>query len=351
MVKLLIVGDNTYDIYARAFYEAACRTGQVRAHFFHYGKMNLGKMKGKLIRKAEFHFRTGPDVYAVNRKLIKKCREERYDLVFLYSAVLIFESTVRRIKEMGCFTAVYCNDDPFSNSFRRFYWKNVRNSVRHADMVYSYRPANIKRYYRWGAKNVKLLLPYYIESRNYFIEDSQIQMDVPDVVFIGHREDDNRDEYIRALLDHGIKVGLNDHWSDFESGSPLITILPSDMNQYNLILNKCRIALVFLSGINNDTYTRRCFEIPIVKTLMIAPYNHDLAEMFQDGIEAVLYKDKDDFVKKVQYYLKNDEECEKIARAGYTAVKEGKNEAADRIRQILSDYRKLNRSSANMVFE
>lgn len=339
MVKLLIVGDDTYEIYARAFYEAARKIGQIQAHFFHYGKMNLKKIQGHLLRKAEFHFRTGPDVYAVNRKLIKKCKQEKYDLVFLYSAVLIFESAVKCLKKAGCFVAVYCNDDPFSNSFRKFYWKNIRNSVRYADIVYSYRPANIKRYYHWGAKNVKLLLPYYIESRNYFIEDSKIQMNVPDVVFIGHRENDNRDEYIRALLDNGIKVGLNDCWSDFESGSPLITILPSDMSKYNLIINKCKIALVFLSDMNNDTYTRRCFEIPIVKTLMVAPYNRDLATMFRDG--AVLYRDKDDFVEKIRYYLKHDTKREKIAKAGYRAVKEGKNEAADRIRQILADYKKM----------
>ena len=349
MVKLLIVGDDTYNIYARAFYEAACKMEQVQAVYYHYGKMNLRAVQGNLLRKAEFHFRTGPDVHAVNRELIKKCKKEKVDLIFLYTAVLIFESTVKRMKMMGCYVAVYCNDDPFSNRFRKFYWKNVRNSVMHADIVYSYRPVNVKRYYHWGAKKVRLLMPYYIESRNYYIEDSRIQMDVPDVVFIGHRENDNRDEYIRALLDAGIKVGLSNHWSDFESSSPFISILPSDMDKYNLILNKSKIALVFLSSINSDTYTRRCYEIPIVKTLMIAPYNKDLSAMFQDGTEAVLYKDKDDFVKKVKYYLENDAEREKIAIAGYKAVKEGKNEAADRVRQILSDYKVIKCKSAGRV--
>ena len=122
-----------------------------------------------------------------------------------------------------------------------------------------------------------------------------------------------------------------------------------DMDKYNLILNKCKIALVFLSSINSDTYTRRCYEIPIVKTLVIAPYNKDLSAMFQDGTEAVLYKDKDDFVKKVKYYLENDAEREKIAIAGYKAVKEGKNEAADRVRQILSDYKVIKCKSAGRV--
>lgn len=75
-----------------------------------------------------------------------------------------------------------------------------------------------------------------------------------------------------------------------------------------MIINKAKIAIVFLSHINYDSYTRRCFEIPAAKTLMIAPYNDEMASLFIDGKEAVFYHNAEEFVDKNMYYLSHDEE-------------------------------------------
>ena len=110
---------------------------------------------------------------------------------------------------------------------------------------------------------------------------------------------------------------------------------------YNEMLNAAKIAVVFLSTINHDTYTRRCFEIPAVKTLMVAPYTDDLATMFRDGEEVVFYRNKQDFVDKIEYYLEHEEDRVKIAESGYCRVNKDGHEVCDRIRQIMHTYEKL----------
>lgn len=346
--KVLFVGDDTYEIYTRAFYKAAMQITGVDASYFHYGAMNLKKIQNTFIKKAEFHFRIGPDIRKVNRRLIKMCQYMRYDIVFLYSAVLVREDTVQKIKRTGAYIAVYCNDDPFSTSYKRYYWKNLRDSIQYADIAYSYRKSNIKGYQKYGAGKIRLLLPYYIASRNYYVEDAEINADVPDVVFVGHRERDGREKYIKALLNRGVQVGLNEGWDGFEPGNPYISRVSGSFNEYNHILNKAKIAIVFLSGRNHDTYTRRCFEIPMVKTLMLAPYTNDLANFFRDGVEAVFYTGVEDFVDKVCYYLEHEKERKQVAENGYQKIKNGKFEVKDRVKQIVEDYEQI-RGKANYV--
>lgn len=54
---------------------------------------------------------------------------------------------------------------------------------------------------------------------------------------------------------------------------------------------------------------------------LITNYQPEIAEMFEDGKELVMYESMDDLKQKVDYYLKNDDKRRKIALAGYERVK------------------------------
>ncbi len=218
-------------------------------------------------------------------------------------------------------------------------WANLRRSLKYADMVYSYRQSDIDDYEKNGAKTVKMLRSYYMKSRNYYIPDESIDLNVPSVVYIGHYEDDGRADYIKALLDEGIEVGANYAWPNLGWNTERLIRFDkqTSMGRYNELLNKAKIAIVFLSSINNDTYTRRCFEIPAVKTLMIAPYTSDIASMYDEGKEAVLFRNKEEFVEKIKYYLSHEDERSLICDAGYDRLVKNGNEVGDRVREILND--------------
>ncbi len=70
--------------------------------------------------------------------------------------------------------------------------------------------------------------------------------------------------------------------------------------------------------------TRRIFEGMATKKLVITdrlPDSKRLDLFFEEGKEFVLYDGKYDAFRKIKYYLKNEEEREKIALSGYEKVK------------------------------
>ena len=59
----------------------------------------------------------------------------------------------------------------------------------------------------------------------------------------------------------------------------------------------------------------RLFEIPATKSLQIA--DKCPQDWFKDGDEIVLYKNNQDLLQKINYFIDNDEERERIAKNGY----------------------------------
>ena len=105
-------------------------------------------------------------------------------------------------------------------------------------------------------------------------------------------------------------------------------------------INQAKISLVFLSKINNDT--RRCFEIPATKTMMLSEYTDDLAQnLFEEGREADYFKSKEELLEKIQYYLNNESEIAKIGNAGYERLMKDGHEVKDRTKQIMQTFEKL----------
>ena len=336
--KILFVGDTSYDMYVSAFYNAALNISEIQADIMDFGKLNTNTSQNRVLYRIERHYNKGPHIIRFNRRLIKAVKDNKYDIVFLYSCDIVKAQTVKIISS-HCYVAVYNNDNPFSLCFSGYKWKETIKSLPYANMVYSYRVSNMTQYKDNGAKCVKLMRSYYIKERNYYIDDKDIDLEVPNVCFIGHYEDDERIDYINELAAVGIDIGVGDYWRNLSIESPHIVYIENGHINYNEILNKTKIALVFLSKINEDTYTRRCFEIPAVKTLMIAPYNEDMASLYIEDKEAVYFRDKKEFVNKVKYYLEHEAERQRIAEAGYERLMKDGNEAADRVSEIVRDYR------------
>lgn len=338
-LKILFVGDGSYSMYAKAFYEAASDISDVEAGLMDYGRMNITVIPGNaFFRRAEYHFCLGIHVKQINQELIRKCEMNYYDIVFLYSAELIYASTVKQIKELGTYVAVYHNDNPFSPRKSKFRLRHFLESIKYSDLAYAYRKSNVEDYYKYGACRSKVLRSYYIRKRNYYIPDGNGSdgVIVPRIAFIGHFENDGRLDYIEALANTGIDVGVINGWPI--TCKNMIPISEAQSN-YNEVLNSLDIAIVFLSSLNEDTYTRRCFEIPMAKTMMLSVYTEDMATLYQEDKEIVFFRGIDEFVQKAQYYLEHDDERETIAEAAFERCLNDGHEVKDRVQEIIKDYR------------
>ena len=204
-----------------------------------------------------------------------------------------------------------------------------------------YRESNVSDCKNIGCAKVEILRSYYLKERNFPMDKGKIELQVPEILFLGHYEADNRREYLELLSKSGVKIGLPNSWRG-KIDPENIEFLNDTSTHYNEMLNATKIAIVFLSSINKDTYTRRCFEIPATKTLMLSVYTDDLAGMFEENKEAVYFRTKEEFVEKVKYYLAHDNEREIIGEAGYRRVIRDGHEISDRAEQIIEVYTSVN---------
>ena len=57
---------------------------------------------------------------------------------------------------------------------------------------------------------------------------------------------------------------------------------------------------------NNDKYTRRCFEIPACGTMMLAQKTNELKSLYKEGTEAAFFSGKEDLLDKIIFYLQEN---------------------------------------------
>lgn len=336
-LKVLIVEDGQYYMFGNALKDAFINKGFKNAKFFSLSEY-VGEID-RIYKRAQNKLAYGPMIRQINRQLIRACESDKPDLIFLYRCRVIFPATVKRLKLKGSVIFSYNNDNPFSTYFPGYYWRHYRKSIKYDDVTFVFRKSNIDECMQMGAKQVELLRAYYIRSNNYPVDRIDKRQAMYDVVFLGHYEDDDRMAYLSALTSAGISVGIpKDNWIGIDEQNEYLVRLENTRSGYNLILNESKIALVFLSSLNKDTYTTRCFEIPATKTFMLSQYTDDMASMFEPDKEAVYFRTPDELVEKAKYYLEHEDERERIALAGYERLLQDGHEIGDRVQQIVDKY-------------
>jgi len=145
-----------------------------------------------------------------------------------------------------------------------------------------------------------------------------------DIVFVGNIDTklyENRLELLNFLISRGINIKIWTYTQNKESleNYPLIinniqgSAYGKDMihiySQSKIVLNLHSLNVP--SGGN-----MRLFEIPLTNALQIA--DKCPGDWFIDGHEIVLFKNKNDLLSKINYYLNNDPERMRICNNGYS---------------------------------
>lgn len=292
--------------------------------------------------RAQNKFLLGPAVYRLNRDLLKMARRFRPHLVFVYRGTHVFPSTLAKLRQQGCVLMAYNNDDPFSPAYPLYVWRHFKAGLSQYHHIFAYRPKNLDDYRERGFSNVSLLRSLYLPEQTYPLSCKPV--DGPyacDVIFIGHHEPDGRDDILKFLIENGVNLKL---YGTLWENSPHYALFCRHMGgairsvygtEYNKALNSARMGLVFLSHLNNDTYTRRCFEIPATQTVMLAPYNDDLASLFVSDEETVFYTSREELLERIRALLASPATLERVAKAGLARLKRDGHTARERALQVL----------------
>ncbi|MCG9540926.1 glycosyltransferase, partial [Vibrio parahaemolyticus] len=332
-------GDFRFDYYDQSLFESMIKHNEVenvdkfewRNYFSNYQYNNWFK---KIFYTIENRFKVGPVVNRINRDLIEKTNSKKYDVIFLWRAIHIFPETIEEMRKNSVVIG-YNNDQTFSSHHPWWLFRLLKKSIPYYDHFFVYRPKDISAIESRGT-TASVFMPTFDQDRIFPIEPRFQNFDI---AFIGHFEDDGRDELILKMLEKGFNVLLRgQRWSESKHYKVLTDamgeIVPA-YDDYNKCLNSAKVCLSFLSKLNSDGYTRRTLEIPATKTTMLAEFTKEQATMFEPDIEAVYFRDHDEALEKLSFLINNPDKREKIALAGYEKVKRGPYQLADRVNEII----------------
>lgn len=349
-MKILIVGDWHSDIHEEVVFKALTELGHTPFRFswhqyFRCGDKGVLNYAVSIFRKIENKFIFGPSVRRLNIDLLATVRRICPQIIFVYRGTHIVSKTLREIKRLlpSSILVGYNNDDPFARGHPYGLWRHFNACVPVYDIVLAYRQHNLEDFMRAGAREVHLLRSWFVPYRNFpvILTEEEKKRFSCDVVFVGHFENDGRLNALEKIAEAGFNLKIfGPDWNEgIIKGSralrklhPVSSVRGAD---YNKALCGAKIALCFLSTLNRDTYTRRCFEIPASGGFMLSQYSDDLSTLFLEGEEVEFFRSEFELISKIEKYLKDDERRLAVAKSGLRRVWEDGHDVTSRIKGVL----------------
>ena len=275
------------------------------------------------------------DANHLNKSIKQACINFKPDIVFIVKGVTIKPSTLKFIKAKSIKSISWSNDDMYG-WHNRSLWYTL--GLKQYDLVVTQKSYNCNQdeLPSLGAK--VLFQDKAIDTDiNYPVNNCKLFDCVHDVIFIGTKEQ-NRLEYLKYIASNGVEVhvygwGFDEPHKYHDNLIFHNTHLYAD--HYNAALGCSKIALNFLRKMNRDLQTSRTIEIPASGGFMLAERTNEHQMLFEEGQEADYFSTKEELLKKIIYYLKNNKEATKIADGGYKRVHESDYTFKNRIAEIL----------------
>jgi len=345
-MRILIVGSWAYPMYEKSIADALASQGHCVAKFLWEKYFNT--LVGKIEEK---YCINGLATKQFNKKLIAFAKNFEPDILLIWRGVKVLPSTMIELRRLKVQHIVSYNHDDFTGPssdapvpwHHKLLWRNFLQCAPFYDCHFVKRQSNIEHLESLGAKRSFIMPMWFVKELHKPVQLSELELPrfETDVVFVGHYEPDGREESIRALVNSGVKLKLwgDRYWSRAVLGElydRLAPIVPAEGNDYAKALCGAKICLCFLSKLNRDTYTRRCFEIPACGGLMLAERTDDLLSFFKEDEEACFFSSKEELVQKAQWLLQNPQERKRIAAAGLRRVWADGHDVNSRAQQFIS---------------
>ena len=106
-------------------------------------------------------------------------------------------------------------------------------------------------------------------------------------------------------------------------------------DKYSIALKCSKLALGLLSKLIPETTTTRTFEIPAVGGFLLAERTEDHMKLFEEGKEAEFFSGDEELRDKISFYLREDAERNRIARAGNTRCIKSGYHIRDELKKVL----------------
>ncbi|MFX1328191.1 MAG: glycosyltransferase [Promethearchaeota archaeon] len=228
-----------------------------------------------------------------NRELLDKVKNNRYDLVILSKADSINYKIIPKLNKYT--KTFYYFMDQLSNAIRlnahRYAAMSTWSSASFSDVTQLFRREGANCYHMIEGFNDEIFKP----SKNKVAKEF-------DVIFAGSISS-KRENYINFLRKNRVNViCFGNGWDN----DPIYLEKLSDT------YNKSKIVLNFTRG--KIGISDRVVFVLGTNSFLISEYCHDIEKFFEKGIHLEWFKTKSDLLNLINFYLKNDEIREKIAK-------------------------------------
>jgi spore maturation protein CgeB len=282
-------------------FELASKKLNFKTKLIHYSKKNHFKKNflEKIAEKLNFSL----DFNKFNYR-IRNIDNHNFDFIIVEKGFYVWPSTIIKLKKKYPLAKfIYYTHDNYKLTHNRNFFTDKTIKENLYDLIILYDIKSRKNYLeKISSTNVYYRRPSYCKTLHKNLNTKKIY----DVCFIGTFEE-NRYEYIKFLSLKGIKITVyGTGWEKIPCTKNL-TIFNRDLINYDYVfeLSKYRICLCFFRHLNQDTQTSRTYEIPASGNFGLYEYSSDHAKLFSQFDKKLIFKNKNDLLKSVIFYLNN----------------------------------------------
>ena len=259
--------------------------------------------------------------YCIRKIICRKIKLQSYDLIIFSDNLYFLDSSlIKRLKKLSTSKIVLlCNVSP-----KYLLSQSEKDNIPHYDIIFISDPGHEIEWMDLGAQNVvKLPISAGCPSTFQKIINKCENKKIYDVTFIGRLDGPlhyHRLDILNYLASHGVALNIWT-WNNSKESLQDFPLLKSIIrgNAYGekmvRILSQSKISLNIHILTQPFGGNLRLFELPATKSLQIA--DKCPSDWFIDGHEIVLYKDKKDLLIRINHYLNNEQERNKISNNGY----------------------------------
>lgn len=259
----------------------------------------------------------------LSEAVIARCEAFKPDLVFALAQAPLTPECLQRLRGSGIPTAFW-----FVEDFRLMrYWQKIAGSYDYFFTIQ--RDGFFEELAKAGIKNycyLPLAADPYVHKK-IEMTDEEKKYYGSDVSFVGAGYY-NRRHLFKGLLDHAFKI-----WgTGWEMNSALAKCVQRsgervDTDETVLIFNASKINInlhssTYHRGINpfGDFLNPRTFEIAACGGFQLADRRSEMKDLFKEGEEIIVFEGLEDLRKKIDHYLENTEERNRVAEKGRERV-------------------------------
>ncbi|MAH84087.1 MAG: hypothetical protein CBB68_07050 [Rhodospirillaceae bacterium TMED8] len=280
----------------------------------------------------------------VNALLADRVRNFNPHIVWIEKGNMVKASTLALIKRErpAIIIAAYSEDDMFNRANRTHAFTA---GLPYYDVVFTTKSYNMRsdELPALGARRCITVDKAFDPNHHMPIEitDAERLAYGADVGFIGtYAPERGRDLLYIAQQGFNVRVWGNG-WASLNKIHPKLRVerralVNTDVDLcYTKAIQATKINLGFLRKMNRDLQTDRSIEIPACGGFMLAEYSDEHARLFEEGFEAIYYRDKTELPKLLKYFLEHPLERKAIAQAGRSRCIDDGYSHANRLKFML----------------